>query len=172
VPRRADLDLMDIAPFPRYIAPGPFSKILVNQRKLAWGAYDAGGKLVKWGPISAGKRYCRDINKSCRTPFGKFVAFRKEGSRCESTAFPVGSGGAPMPYCIFFNKGIALHGSPRVPGYNDSHGCVRLFKEDARWLNYFVEIGGTEVLVSNKLPKAVPKSAYRRPTAISSYPWD
>jgi uncharacterized protein YcbK (DUF882 family) len=36
---------------------------------------------------------------------------------------------------MFFAPYYALHGSPQVPGFNASHGCVRLFSEDARWLN-------------------------------------
>lgn len=53
-----------------------------------------------------------------------------------------------MPYCVFFNRGIALHGSPEVPGYHASHGCVRLFVQDAEWLNEsFIEIGKTRVHV-------------------------
>ena len=40
-----------------------------------------------------------------------------------------------MPYCMHFFRGYALHGSEVVPGFRDSHGCVRLFIEDAKWLN-------------------------------------
>ena len=46
-----------------------------------------------------------------------------------------------MPYCMYFNNGQALHGEPNgLPGYNASHGCVRLYVSDAEWLRYdFVE---------------------------------
>ena len=48
-----------------------------------------------------------------------------------------------MPYCMHFWRGIALHGSEEVPGYSASHGCVRLFIQDARWLNEeFVDLPG------------------------------
>ncbi len=54
-----------------------------------------------------------------------------------------------MPYCMHFSGGYALHGSPTVPGYNASHGCVRLFTEDAKWLNqHFVDIGSTVIRIS------------------------
>ena len=34
-----------------------------------------------------------------------------------------------------------MHGSDDMPGYRASHGCVRMFVEDAKWLNHeFVEI--------------------------------
>ena len=54
---------------------------------------------------------------------------------------------------MHFFMGFALHGSDIVPGYPASHGCVRLFTEDARWLNEdFVETAeegsaGTRVVI-------------------------
>jgi lipoprotein-anchoring transpeptidase ErfK/SrfK len=36
---------------------------------------------------------------------------------------------------MYFHNGFALHGSYEVPGYNASHGCVRIFVNDAKWLN-------------------------------------
>lgn len=59
-----------------------------------------------------------------------------------------------MPYCMFFHGGYALHASPVVPGHHDSHGCVRLFLEDAKWLNEeFIELSsdtqkGTTIVVN------------------------
>lgn len=40
-----------------------------------------------------------------------------------------------MPYCMYFHKGFALHGSDDIPGYRASHGCIRMFTQDAKWLN-------------------------------------
>lgn len=140
--------LMDYAPFPAHIEFTGKTRVVVNKADLAWGAYDTNGDLVSWGPISAGKGFCEDTVEACETPPGNYLAFRKEGSECASTVYPAGEGGAPMPYCVFFNGGIALHGSPEVPGYHASHGCVRLFVEDAEWLNQiFIEIGRTRVHV-------------------------
>lgn len=170
VPKNLDsASLMDFAPFPKLITmKDDTSKIVVSQKDLAWGAYDIRGQLVKWGPISAGKGYCSDIKEKCVTPPGVYQAFRKMGSDCVSTVFPANEGGAPMPYCIFFNGGIALHGSPEVPGYNASHGCVRLFVEDAEWLNEsFVAIGETQVLVDKQVTPA-PKGA-RPKSFVSDY---
>jgi lipoprotein-anchoring transpeptidase ErfK/SrfK len=74
-----------------------------------------------------------------------------------STAFPRRAdgfhGGAPMPYCMHFYRGYALHGSTTVPGYRASHGCIRMFIEDARWLNEeFIDLPysnqkGTKVVI-------------------------
>jgi lipoprotein-anchoring transpeptidase ErfK/SrfK len=58
-------------------------------------------------------------------------------------------GGAPMPYCMFFNRNQALHGSPdhEVVDGNISHGCVRMHVPEAEWLRYnFVHVG-TKVIV-------------------------
>lgn len=119
----------------------------VDLTTLSWSAYE-GGEMVGSGRISGGKEYCPDIGKNCETVTGTFTIYRKGGEDCKSTRFPVGKGGAPMPYCMFFHGGYALHGSNSVPDYNASHGCVRMSPEDAQWLNEdFVQEGITKVYV-------------------------
>lgn len=140
----SSLDVMDVSPFRHYIRPPGRKMIIVDQKRLAWGAYDANGELVRWGPTSSGRGFCPDTNSRCRTPAGTFAIYEKRGAGCVSTKFPIGKGGAPMPYCMFFHGGYALHGSPTVPGFNASHGCVRLLYEDAKWLNQnFANVGTT-----------------------------
>jgi L,D-transpeptidase ErfK/SrfK len=135
IPKDNTLDPLDYAPFNRQIeAPGE-KVIIVSLDKLAFGAYNSNGELEYWGPVSGGKGYCPDIGRRCNTARGNFEIYRKMGAGCVSTKFPVGRGGAPMPYCMFFKGGFALHGSHDIPGYNASHGCVRLFVKDAKWLN-------------------------------------
>lgn len=135
------LSLLDVAPFPQHISANAQKQIIIDQDKLAWGAYDANGYLIKWGPISSGRDRCPDANRSCRTLTGIFRVFSKENEKCTSDVFPIGKGGAKMPYCMFFHKGFALHGSSDIPGIRASHGCVRMFVEDAKWLNHdFVEL--------------------------------
>lgn len=156
VPHNIDeLTIYDISPFPNAIKKTGEKTIIVDQEKLAWGAYDTNGYLVKWGPISSGKDYCPDVRRECTTITGIYYIFHKKDRTCVSNIFPVGEGGAKMPYCMFFYRGFALHGSHEVPGYRDSHGCVRLFTEDAKWLNEkFVELlmskynfKGTKVII-------------------------
>ena len=133
-------NLLELAPFPHQISDRE-KQIIVDQDKLAWGAYDANGQLVKWGPIASGRDKCPDSANSCRTLTGMYRVFSKEGPDCQSDIFPIGRGGAKMPYCMFFHKGFALHGSDDIPGYRASHGCIRMFVEDAKWLNHhFVDI--------------------------------
>ena len=134
------VSMLDLAPLPRQINPPGDKFIYVSLSDLVFGAYDAQGNLEYWGPVSGGKGYCPDIGRGCNTITGTYTIYRKEGSGCFSRKFPVGRGGAPMPYCMFFHGGFALHGSNEVPGYNASHGCVRLFVNDAKWLNeHFIQ---------------------------------
>ena len=148
VPKHIDrLTIYDVSPFPRYVETGGEKTIYVSQEKLAWGAYDSNGELVWWGPISSGSARCNGVIGGCTTPTGEFRIVRKQDIDCISTAFPRradgNNGGAEMPYCMHFFRGYALHGSEEVPGYRASHGCVRLFTEDARWLNEeFVDLPG------------------------------
>lgn len=134
-------DIMDFAPFPREL-PAPKEKVIViDPLYQAWGAYDSNGRLVRWGPASSGMPYCKDIDEPCFTHEGSFRVFSLGSSDCFSTKFPLPDGGAPMPYCMYFNNGQALHGEPNgLPGFNASHGCVRMYVNDAEWLRYdFVE---------------------------------
>lgn len=148
VPKNIDrLTIYDVAPFPRYIESDGEKSIFVSQKQLAWGAYDEQGELVWWGPISSGIGRCEGKSDACATPTGAFRIIRKQDIDCISTVFPRRAnglnGGAQMPYCMHFWRGYALHGSDEVPGYRASHGCVRLFTEDARWLNEeFIDLPG------------------------------
>ena len=141
-------DLLSISPFPAKIASPGRKTIIVDPTKLAFGAYDTNGNLVHWGPVAMGRDYCPDLKRRCHSPTGTFHIYAKQGAGCKSKIFPIGKGGAPMPYCMFFDGGFALHGSNEVPGYNASHGCVRMLTEDAKWLNtQFVSVGNTTVIV-------------------------
>jgi len=134
-------DLLAYSPFPLSIEPPEEKLVIVDLNQHAWGAYDSDGTLVRWGPATGGKDYCPDIGRGCRTKSGSFRVYSLGSSKCVSSKFPVPRGGAPMPYCMFFNGGQALHGSPgQVLKGNASHGCVRLFVPDAEWLRYdFIE---------------------------------
>lgn len=146
----SQMTLLDASPLPRHMSSINHPTIVVQLSQLAWGAYDDDGNLVRWGPVSGGKGWCPDLHRGCHTATGTFTVYSKQGSGCKSTKFPIPRGGAPMPYCMFFHGGYALHGSPSVPGYNASHGCVRLFTDDARWLNQnFISVGSTRVIIKH-----------------------
>lgn len=122
---------------------------IYNPQTLQWKALNDKGVVIRSGHGSAGRNYCPDIGRSCRTPSGTFHIMSKGGPWCKSSRYPKPHGGAPMPYCMFFSKNYAVHGSNDVPNYNASHGCVRVRTSDARWLsNNFMHIG-TKVIIKS-----------------------
>lgn len=138
---------LDLSPFPIKIQPTGNRLLIVNLSSQAFAAYDVNGQLLHWGPISGGRDWCEDIASPCQTLTGDFKIIRKQGAECESSKFPIETdGGAPMPWCMHYYRGYALHGST-LPGYHASHGCIRLFYDDAKWLNkQFTKIG-TQIIV-------------------------
>lgn len=128
-------------------APGERT-IVINPREHAWGAYAADGKLVRSGLATSGAKWCEDIGRPCRTQSGVFRISSLGDRDCYSKTFPVDSGGgAPMPYCMYFNGGQALHGSYHVVRKNVSHGCVRVSVQDAEWIRFEFARMGTKVVV-------------------------
>lgn len=123
--------------------------VVINPRVHAWGAYGSDGKLIKAGLATAGGGYCPDIKRACHTKVGTFRVQEMRGAGCKSSRYPLPHGGAPMPYCMFFNKNQAMHGASNshVVEGNVSHGCVRMRTPDAAWLQgNFVQVG-TKVIV-------------------------
>lgn len=132
---------------PAQIAPHGEKVIIINPRLHAWGAYDASGNLIRSGTATSGANYCKDVRRGCRTSVGTFRIFSLGSAGCKSSKYPLPRGGAPMPYCMFFNKNQALHGSNQVANANLSHGCVRLHVGDAKWLRFNFANIGTKVIV-------------------------
>lgn len=132
---------------PRYISPPGEKLVLVDPVEHAWGAYTANGVLVRQGLASAGADWCEDVGRPCRTNVGSFRVRSLGSAKCISPSFPLPTGGAPMPYCMYFTPYQALHGSYHVTNGNISHGCVRMHVKDARWLrNNFVTVGTLVVI--------------------------
>jgi lipoprotein-anchoring transpeptidase ErfK/SrfK len=124
--------------------------IVVDPKVFAWGAYDEHGQLVRAGIATAGADTCQDEGgKPCRTHSGSFRIFSMGNEDCISHQYPVGKGGSLMPYCMFFNNGQSLHGSPdqMMTEANISHGCVHMRIPDAEWLRYNFAKVGTKVIV-------------------------
>lgn len=128
------------APLPEHIQSKGEKTIVVDPRTHFFGAYNAAGKLIRWGLATAGKNKCADSTESCRTKTGHFRIYSLGDESCTSKKYPLPDGGAPMPYCLYFAGGQALHGSDDISLDNQSHGCVRVHVDDAKWLRYqFVE---------------------------------
>lgn len=154
VPRNVtDVNYMSYSPLPPYRNTHGHKLLYVDLSLFAFGAYDSSGALLFWGPASGGSDWCDDTHASCASAMGTFSIFKIEGANCESGTFPVNlaagpSGGAPMPYCMYYHDGFAIHGSTLSGFVDRSHGCVRLFNDDAQWLNeHFVSLG-TQVIVT------------------------
>lgn len=128
------------APLPIELNTQHEKAIYVDPIHHFWGAYGANGRLVRWGIATTGADFCRDDQASCRTRVGTFRIYSLGNEHCVSSKYPSPTGGAPMPYCMYFVNGQAIHGSNDVESSNASHGCVRVHTSDAQWLRYhFVE---------------------------------
>ncbi len=139
--------LLSLFIFPFCATYSAGNTFIFNPNTLSWKAINEQGKVVRTGRGSGGRKYCPDIHRGCKTPAGVYRVWSKGGPGCRSSRYPVGRGGAPMPYCMYFSKNYAIHGSYEVPNYNASHGCVRLIPSDASWLSRnFMKIG-TKVII-------------------------
>lgn len=125
--------------------------VVVDPRTHTWGAYGSDGELIRGGVASAGANYCHDLGRGCHTQVGSFRIYSLGSPSCKSHKFPMPRGGAPMPYCMYFKNGQALHGVPanEVGDGNFSHGCVRMLVGDAEWLRYNFANVGTRVIVKS-----------------------
>jgi len=145
-----------IPKFDEYMDYSPFPKntnileryVVVDLNVLAWGAYDS-GKLINWGPANGGSKRCKETGlPKCKTHSGEHVILRIGNYGTKSQLYPTdcvdkkACGFQMFYYMKFHTDGTGLHGAKSLPGWNASHGCVRLLKEDARWLNKkFVSLG-------------------------------
>ncbi len=88
------------------------------------------GALLRILPVSTGngKKYCEDgICGVAVTPSGSFrIERRIKGKRKSYLGL--------LYDPLYFYGGFAIHGSPSVPGYPASHGCVRIPLHVSRWM--------------------------------------
>lgn len=137
VPRVFSYDVRDHSPLPMHLNTNNKKLIYIDLSDQAFGAYDKNGNLVHWGPIASGTRGRPTVR-------GKFAIYSKRGPGCVSYKYYH----TPMPYCMFFYRGFAIHGQV-LPGYPASKGCVRILTKDARWLhNTFAPIGTKVQVIS------------------------
>lgn len=128
--------------FPKRINPPGVRVFVFSPRYRGWAAYLPDGTRVGYGKANGGSHWCSEIGRPCRTPVGTFQVLSKGSPGCVSNKYPLPSGGAPMPYCMRFHGGYAIHGSPGISNNNSSHGCIRVHTPAARWLsNNFMRIG-------------------------------
>jgi hypothetical protein len=136
--------------FPMDIPATGQREFIFDPKVFAWAAYDEQGKRVMTGSASGGKDMCEDVGEPCRTVTGTFRVYNKHGIDCKSGEYPVETtGGAKMPYCMYFYRGYTIHAAYDVPMGNASHGCVRVLPSAAKWLNEeFIRIGTRVTVLS------------------------
>ena len=149
VPTTWEADELGYSPLPlEWAAVAPHVTFLVvHQPMQVFGAYEA-GRLVRWGPVSSGRR-------ETPTPAGSFnLTWRsRKRTSTDNAAWVL------EWYFNFVNaRGISFHQFD-LPGYAASHACVRLLQRDAQWIYEWgqqwvlsadrrtVEAPGTPVLV-------------------------
>lgn len=102
--------------------------------------YKEDESVVRSGPISSGK-------PGNPTPTGRFRVLSKDEDKV-STRYTNQLGmQAWMPYSIQFYGHYFLH-EGWLPGYPDSHGCVRVGEKDARFLFERLRIGDPVLVVN------------------------
>ena len=96
--------------------------VVVHVPGQLFAAYEF-GTLVRWGPVSSGRR------DSATSPGLFHLNWRSAGRH--STVDPTWF----MRWYFNFGsrEGLAFHAYP-LPGYPASHGCIRLLDRDAQWL--------------------------------------
>lgn len=132
---------------PKDIKPTGRNLFVFSPKMRQWGAYNGSGELIAFGRANGGDSYCPDVGGFCHTPKGLYSVYRKGSASCISHTFPIGKGGAKMPYCMFFHNGYSIHGSPYLSLHNGSHGCIRVTVQAAQWLSANFISTGTKVLV-------------------------
>ena len=126
--------------------------IVVNLSKQMIYAYD-NGEVIMRSQISSG-------TKNHKTPNGTFKILEKKKHH-RSSIYPKPNGGGEMNYMLrLTNDGIAIH-LGYLPGFPDSHGCIRLPGGDAQRIWKWASIG-TEVTVKGQPNYASYKKIRRR----------
>jgi len=96
--------------------------VVVHQPFQVFAAYES-GRLVRWGPISSGR-------KETATPAGSYhLTWRsRKRTSTDNDAWVL------EWYFNFINsRGVSFHQFD-LPGYAASHACVRMLQRDAQWL--------------------------------------
>ncbi|PRX49636.1 L,D-transpeptidase [Salegentibacter salegens] len=137
-------DLKVYAPFPTLLEPlDAIDKTVIISKRIQAFALYKNGNLLHWGPVSTGKQ-------STGTPaglyYGNYKAKRKISTIDKSWIMPY--------YFNFMNfEGIGTH-EYTLPGYPASHGCVRMYQEDAKFIYDWASMWELEndVIVQNGTP--------------------
>ena len=131
------------------LAEGGATRIEIDMNRQVL-FYWRDGALLRVLPVSTGtgRRYCEE--GSCGvavTPSGSFRIERRIRGKHKS---PLGLLYDPL----YFTGGYAIHGSPSVPGYPASHGCVRIPLHVSGWFYDSVPNRTPVYVIGGKYPAA------------------
>jgi hypothetical protein len=119
-----------------------YAHVEVDIRRQVLFTVDASGFITHILPVCTGnEKFYVDQGQIHRadTPKGKFKVLRKvSGWRRSSLGL--------LYYPNYIHGGVAIHGSPAMPVYPDSHGCIRIPMFAAKELSEITTIG-TEVII-------------------------
>lgn len=108
---------------------GPADRIEVDLDRQLLHLVEGGDRVVTLQVSSGnGETYANASGTAvARTPVGQFVVERRiHGERVAALGV--------LYDPLYFHDGFAIHGSPSVPPWPASHGCVRVTRADAAWL--------------------------------------
>ena len=145
------LAALDVAADPAPLLPdGGATRVEIDLKRQVL-LYWRDGALAKILPVSTGngKRYCAEGRCGVAvTPSGSYrIERRIRGVRRSHLGV--------LYDPLYFKGGYAIHGSPSVPAYPASHGCVRIPMHSTRWFFDNVPDRTPVYLVGGKYP-AVP----------------
>lgn len=149
---RDDYEALLAAERPVAREAGP-AHIEIDLQKQVLFVVDETGTVTKILPVSSGngKDFVSEgFERSAVTPPGRFKVYNKiEGWRKS----PLGM----LYYPSYYLSGLAVHGSPDVPPFPDSHGCIRVPMFAAKELFALMPLG-TAIMIypAEELPLAQP----------------
>lgn len=116
-------------------------KIVINKRNQRMYVYDDLEQLYTF-KVSTGRR-------GHNTPAGVFKPYSAEQMHYSRKYY-----NSPMPWSVFFNGGVAIHGTEAIRhlGHRTSHGCVRTHPKSARRIYHIVRkygMNNTTAIVTN-----------------------
>jgi len=119
-----------------------YTHIEIDLRRQVLFVVDSGSSITHILPVSSGNEGSYvdhgQVHRA-HTPRGRFKVLRQiRGWRLSTLGL--------LFYPNYIHEGIAVHGSPSVPMYPASHGCIRVPMFAARELSLLMPVG-TEVIV-------------------------
>jgi len=122
-------DWLAMAPFPTHWKElGDQPKVIaVSLRLQVWAAFEA-GRLIRWGPVSSG-----------RMTSPTFVGLYHTNWRQKERRSTFNDEWLLKWYINLHNwNGISFH-QYELPGYPDSHCCIRLAADDGEWIYHWCQ---------------------------------